>query len=104
MNQKRQKNRQNSQEKENKLTCLEKEKESYTVLLAKEEKFKNKNISAQDRLRQLDEMIETEEKNIRILQQELSRFSGALFRSQQQLKAFQSDEKILHVSKDRRIF
>lgn len=98
LNQQRQKNRQNTQEKDTKSTSLEKEIELFADLQSKAEKFKNKNCSAQERLRQLDEMIETEEKNIRILHQELSRFSGALFRSQQQLKSFQSDEKILHVS------
>lgn len=98
LNQQRQKNRQNTLEKEKKIVMLEHEKKLYADLCAKEEKFRNKNFNAQDHLRQLDEMLEAEEKNIRILQQELTRFAGALFRSQQQLSSFQSDDKILHVS------
>lgn len=97
LNRQRQKNRQELTEIKDKEVLLEKEKQNYEQLMKREEIFKSRNLSAQDRLRQLDEMMEIEEKNIKALQMEITRLSGALYRSNQQLNEFQSEEKILSV-------
>lgn len=91
----RMKNRQANNLKESKLILFEKEEEEYAVLQKKNDTFKSRNLSAQDRLRQLDEMTEAEEKNMKSILNEVTRLGGALYRTQQQLQELQGDEKLL---------
>lgn len=61
----------------------------------KYEKFKGSNSSAQDRLKQIEELLEAENKNIKTLDDEIVRLNGTLFRSEQQLYKLQEAEKSL---------
>lgn len=63
----------------------------------KYERFKGSNSDAQERLRQIEELLENESKNMKRIEDETSRLSSALFRSEQQLKKLQDIEKSLIV-------
>lgn len=63
----------------------------------KYERFKGSNSDAQERLRQIEELLEDESKNMRRIEDETSRLSSALYRSEQQLKKLQDIEKSLIV-------
>lgn len=67
------------------------------ALKKKHENFKTKTMNAQERLKQLDEFIEAEEKSIKVLDEETSRLGGAVFRAEQQLHKMQETEKLLEV-------
>lgn len=79
-------------DKENLLTST---LEDLEMMRHKYEKFKNSNSNAQERLRQIEELLETEAKNIKTLQNEIERLFSALYRSEQQLKKLQESEKNL---------
>lgn len=68
------------------------------TLKKKHENFKSKTMNAQERLKQLDEFVEAEEKHIKTLEEETSRLTGALFRAEQQLHKLQEQEKLMDVS------
>lgn len=68
------------------------------MLKKKHENFKSKIMNARERLRQLDDFVEAEEKQIFSLEDETSRLVGALFRAEQQLHKVQEKEKIMDVS------
>ncbi|XP_052869033.1 coiled-coil domain-containing protein 39 [Anopheles cruzii] len=79
----------------------EKEKQIHTnlsdleLLRDKLDNFRSKSLCAQERLRQLNEIVETEEKQIRAMEAETARLSAALFRAQQQLFAMREEDKLL---------
>ncbi|XP_055904786.1 coiled-coil domain-containing protein 39 [Eupeodes corollae] len=95
--QQRQKNRQDVQrksDKENELSnCIEGNKK----LKKSHENLNNKNMNAQERLRVLEEMIESEENTKAKLSQETTRMNELLYRTQQHLVKFKDDEKLLEV-------
>lgn len=98
LNHQRNKNRQSLSDKQEKEVLLEKEISVIDELNEKLEKFTSRSYNAQDRLKQLDEIMETEEKHISAVQGEISRLGSSLFRAQQQLYKMQTDEKNLIVS------
>lgn len=67
------------------------------VIHGKYEKFKGTNSDAQERLRQIEELIENESKNMKRIDDETARLSSALYRSEQQLKKLQDVEKNLMI-------
>ncbi|CRK99386.1 CLUMA_CG012751, isoform A [Clunio marinus] len=58
----------------------------------KYDKFKDNNSNAQECLRQIEEMLDMEKKNIRMIQDETNRLSSTHYRSEQQLKKLQKSE------------
>lgn len=60
-------------------------------------KFQNETTSSSERLAQLDELLEVEEKIKYHLSQETVRLNNVFYRSQQQLANLRSEEKILNV-------
>uniref|UniRef100_A0A182RF36 Coiled-coil domain-containing protein 39 n=1 Tax=Anopheles funestus TaxID=62324 RepID=A0A182RF36_ANOFN len=81
----------------------DKEKQIHTnlneleLLRDKLDNFRSKSLCAQDRLRQLNEIVESEEKQIRAMEMETERLSAAMYRAQQQLFAMKEEEKLLKV-------
>ncbi|XP_050086776.1 coiled-coil domain-containing protein 39 [Anopheles aquasalis] len=81
----------------------EKEKQIHENLSELEElrdkldNFRSKSLCAQERLRQLSEIVETEERQIRAMETETARLSTALYRAQQQLFAMREEDKLLKV-------
>uniref|UniRef100_A0A182YBF2 Coiled-coil domain-containing protein 39 n=1 Tax=Anopheles stephensi TaxID=30069 RepID=A0A182YBF2_ANOST len=67
------------------------------LLRDKLDNFRSKSLCAQDRLRQLNEIVESEEKQIRAMEAETERLSTAMYRAQQQLFAMKEEEKLLKV-------
>uniref|UniRef100_A0A336LP20 Coiled-coil domain-containing protein 39 n=1 Tax=Culicoides sonorensis TaxID=179676 RepID=A0A336LP20_CULSO len=65
------------------------------ALKKKHENFKSKKMNAQERLKQLDDFVEAEEKQIKSIEDEMSRLKGALFRAEQQLHKLQEQEKLM---------
>ncbi|XP_058117768.1 coiled-coil domain-containing protein 39 [Anopheles ziemanni] len=65
------------------------------ILRDKLDNFRSKSMCAQERLRQLNEMVESEEKQIRAMETETTRLSTALYRAQQQLFAMKEEDKLL---------
>ncbi|XP_053690796.1 coiled-coil domain-containing protein 39 [Sabethes cyaneus] len=63
----------------------------------KYENFKSKTLCAQERLRQLNEIVEQEEKQIKVLSDETVRLSTALYRAQTQLVAMKDEDKLLKI-------
>lgn len=61
----------------------------------KYEKFKGTNSDAQERLRQIEELLDAEGKNMKKIEDEISRLCSALYRSEQQLRKLQQVEKNL---------
>ncbi|XP_055635842.1 coiled-coil domain-containing protein 39 isoform X2 [Toxorhynchites rutilus septentrionalis] len=81
----------------------EKEKHIHTNLSQLEElrekydNFRSKTLCAQERLRQLNEIVEQEEKQMKVLSDETARLSTALYRAQTQLVALKDEEKLLRI-------
>ncbi|XP_053670503.1 coiled-coil domain-containing protein 39 [Anopheles nili] len=67
------------------------------LLRDKLDNFRSKSLCAQERLRQLNEIVESEEKQIRAMETETERLSTALFRARQQLFAMNEEEKLLKI-------
>ena len=65
------------------------------LLRGRFDKFKNSNSNAQEQLRQIEELLETESKNMKVIQDETDRVGSTLFRSEQQLHKLQEAEKSL---------
>lgn len=61
-------------------------------------KMHNQSDSAQNRLKQLDELVEMEEKSLNDVETELVRLSQMLFRSKSVLDQWQSEHKLVEVS------
>lgn len=59
------------------------------------EKFKGSKADAQERLRQIEELLENESKNMKRIDDETARLISALYRSEQQLKKLQDVENNL---------
>lgn len=94
----RQKNRQFSTDKTTSDKTLEEWRQVYESLQRRHETFKGKSFSIQDRLSELDQLIEIEEKNVKILSAENLRLSGAMFKAQQHLTEMRAEERTLDVS------
>lgn len=92
-------NRQKSNEENEKKKQIEAGNTEYQNLLTKYENFKNNNFNAQERLKQVDEIIDGEERSVKLLDAETTRLGAALFRAQQQLIKLQEEDKILNVSR-----
>lgn len=73
-------------------------KDEERQLEAKVHKFADLNATAQDRLRNMDEFVEAEEKCIHNLNLEIGRMATALYRSQQILQQWERDFKLLQVT------
>lgn len=91
-------NKRLTQEENDKEAACRKSVGELETLKKKHENFKSKTMNAQERLKQLDEFVEAEEKHIKSLDEETSRLTGALFRAEQQLHKLQEQEKLMDVS------
>lgn len=97
LNNMRHENRQLTNLEKDKLLALENGITELGVLSGKLDKFKNNNLDAQDRLKQIEELLESETKNMKTLEDETNRLNGVVFRSEQQLFKLQEAEKFLKV-------
>lgn len=95
----RQKNRQLAKDKVSSDKTLEEWKTVFESLKKRYESFKGKSFNIQERLRELDQLVEIEEKNVKILITENLRLSGARFKAQQHLTELNNVEKTLDVSR-----
>lgn len=68
------------------------------VLNGKLDKFKDNNLDALDRLKQINEILESETRNMKTLEVEMTRLSGVFYRSEQQLFKLREAEKLLKVN------
>lgn len=93
----RNQNRQMLMEEKDKESGLKAMMDECREIRAKYERFKGSNSDSQERLRQIEELLENEGKNMKRIEDETSRLSSALFRSEQQLKKLQDIEKSLIV-------
>lgn len=93
----RNQNRQMLSDEKEKENLLRENFASLEKLKEKFKKFKDSNTNAQDRLKQIEELLEIEEKNMKVLQDETARLNGTLHRSEQQLFKLQEAEKGLSV-------
>jgi chromosome segregation ATPase len=91
------KNRQLENEESEKRKHIEEGRVELERLKDKYDSFNTKNMCAQERLKQLVEIVEAEEKNIRVLNDETTRLAGALYRAQQQLFSMKQEDKLLIV-------
>lgn len=94
----RQKNRRFATEKGVSDKALDEWKQVQEALQRRYETFKGKSYTIQDRLRELDQLIEIEERNVKILTAENLRLSGAMFKAQQHLTDLCNEERSLDVS------
>lgn len=94
----RQKNRRFVTEKGVSDKALDEWKQVQEALQRRYETFKGKSYTIQDRLRELDQLIEIEERNVKILTAENLRLSGAMFKAQQHLTDLCNEERSLDVS------
>lgn len=94
----RQKNRRFATEKETSEKTLEEWKLVQASLQKRYDTFRGKGYNLQERLRELDQLIEIEERNVKILTAENLRLSGAMFKAQQHLTELSNEEKTLDVS------
>uniref|UniRef100_A0A1B0GH82 Coiled-coil domain-containing protein 39 n=1 Tax=Lutzomyia longipalpis TaxID=7200 RepID=A0A1B0GH82_LUTLO len=90
----RQKNRQWLNEKNSKENLLIEWQNIYEDLSKRHEAFRNKKYNADDRLKQLEELIEVEERNIKILTGETNKLTSAIFKAHQHLSELQNEEKL----------
>ncbi|XP_059621128.1 coiled-coil domain-containing protein 39 [Phlebotomus argentipes] len=90
----RQKNRQWLSEKNTKENLLIDWQNIYEDLSKRHEAFRSKKYNADERLRQLEELYEVEEKNIKILSGETNKLTTAIFKTQQHLSELQGEEKV----------
>lgn len=95
----RQKNRQSAKDKEANAKTMEEWKEAQEALQQRHAAFRGRSLSIQERLRELDQLIELEERNVKILTAENLRLSGAMFKAQQQLTEMGNEERTLDVSR-----
>lgn len=93
----RNQNRQMLMEERDKENALKAMIDECAVIRGKFEKFKGTSSDAQERLRQIEELIENESKNMKRIDDETARLSSALYRSEQQLKKLQDVEKNLMI-------
>ncbi|XP_063697855.1 coiled-coil domain-containing protein 39 [Culicoides brevitarsis] len=66
-------------------------------LKTKNEHFKSKTLSAQERLRQLDEFVENEKTQIQYTENEISRLTEAYFRVEREVNSLQKQDKTIHL-------
>lgn len=94
----RRKNRQSIVETEAKGEAINRLIVTCQELSEKMEKMVNHTESAQNRLKQLDELVEAEEKSLSCVEVELTRLSQMLYRSKQILQQWQNEHKLVEVS------
>lgn len=58
---------------------------------------KNENLSSNQRLERLEEMMAEEDRVMRQLSEEITRINGLIYRSQEQMAQYKSDETITQV-------
>lgn len=97
--QQRAENRRFSKEKSDILIELERSEIVIKKLEDRFNKMNNKNMSAQQRLQALEELMDVEEKTQKQINKETDRINGLMFRSQQQLTKFKEEGTSLSVSK-----
>lgn len=98
LQQQRQKNRMAAKDVIDKEDGIERGEKMLGALQAKLKRFSDKNWDAQERLRSLDEMVETEEKNMAKIATENARLGGSLFRLTKVLNDLKSEQKVLEVN------
>lgn len=94
----RRKNRQAVLERETKGEVIKKLYATCEELSAKLKKMRNQTDSAQNRLKQLDELVEAEEKSLTSVEVEVARMSQMLYRSKTILQQWQSEHKLVEVN------
>lgn len=60
---------------------------------------KNENLTSNQRLQRLEEMMEGEEKIMKQLNEEITSINGFIYRSQEQMAQYKSDETIIQVNR-----
>lgn len=95
-------NRQMDCEKLSKEKTLEQWMEVYAALQLRFVTFEDNNLSAQDKLLELDQLMVIEERNLKILTSENARLAEAMLKAQQHLNELISEERILDVSIQKR--
>ncbi|GAB0099201.1 Coiled-coil domain-containing protein 39 [Sergentomyia squamirostris] len=90
----RQKNRQWLNEKISKENLLIEWQNIYEDLSKRHEAFRSKKYNADERLRQLEELIEVEDRNIKILSGETGKLTNAIFKAHQHLSELQAEDKV----------
>lgn len=98
LQQMRRQNRQTIIEREAKVEAINKLNTTCQELGEKLKKIINQTDSAQNRLKQLDELVEAEEKSLNCVEVELARLSQMLYRSKSILQQWQSEHKLVEVS------
>lgn len=78
-----------------KLTDMSKLVEKLNAKLAEK---KNENLTSNQRLQRLEEMMEGEEKIMKQLSEEITTINGIIYRSQEQMTQYKSDETIIQVN------
>lgn len=94
----RRKNRQTVLEREAKAEVIKKLQSTCEELSEKLKKMRNQTDSAQNRLKQLDELVEAEEKSLNCVELEVARMSQMLYRSKTILQQWQSEHKLVEVN------
>ncbi|KAG5682425.1 hypothetical protein PVAND_011778 [Polypedilum vanderplanki] len=97
LNNLRNQNRQMLTEEKDKENSLKSMIDDLRMIREKYEKFKGTNSDAQERLRQIEELLEMESKNMKKIEDDISRLCSALYRSEQQLKMLQQVERNLTI-------
>lgn len=95
LNNLRNQNRQMLVEEKDKENVLRTMIDELKMIHGKYEKFKGNKSDAQERLRQIEELLEAESRNMKKIEDETSRLTSALYRSEQQLKKLQQAERNL---------
>lgn len=95
LNNLRMQNRQMLVDEKDKENLLKATFEELRMMREKFEKFRNNNSNAQERLKQIEEMLEAENKIMKTILDETARLKSTLYRSEQQLKKLQEAEKNL---------
>lgn len=97
LQQMRQKNHKAAIELDSKTKQIAKLKEVVDELSSKMGKIQNEKDNAEDRLRNLDELFEDEEKSIHAIELEMARLSQMVYRSSQLIQQQHNEQKLIEV-------
>lgn len=100
LQQQRHKNRLAAKEVIDKEVSVERAQQLVETMKQKLKTFSDKNFDAQERLRSLDELMESEEKNMSKITAENMRLGGSLFRLSKMLNELKADHKVQEVKKN----
>lgn len=67
------------------------------ALNAKLEEKRNEHLTSNQRLQRLEDMMAAEEKIMKQLNDEIASINGVIYRSQEQMAQYKSDETVIHV-------